>query len=235
MSVQALVLRHGGNEQRICFAAADAIAQDEFLSPSEAVQVAGFQFSPKKQGFLVGRLAAKRALGALLEEPDLRRIEIHAGIYGQPLVQHPRAGSAEVSVSHSHGLAVALAFRAECPMGIDLETISAVSAEVVLREIEASPPELAWLATGGVDPATACCVLWTAREALGKSFRLGLNSPLGILALSEIRPQGEASWTCRYVNFPRCQCLSQSKDGRVLSLAMPADASLGGKLQWRED
>jgi phosphopantetheinyl transferase len=235
MSVQSLVLRHGGNEQRICFAAANAFPQDEFLSANEAGQGAGFQFPAKKQGFLLGRLAAKRALGALLAEPDLRQIEIRAGIYGQPLVQHPRAGSAEVSVSHSHGLAVALAFPAGYPMGIDLETISAVSAEVVLGEIGASPPELAWLATGGVDPAMACGVLWTAREALGKSFRLGLNSPLGILALSEIRPEGEGSWACRYVNFPRCQCLSQVKDGRVLSLAMPADASLGGKLQWRED
>jgi phosphopantetheinyl transferase len=235
MSVQFLALRHGGTEQRICFAAANAIPQDEFLSESEAGRAAGYQFPAKKQGFLLGRLAAKRALGELLEEPDLRRIEIRAGIYGQPLVQHPRAGSVEVSVSHSHGLAVALAFPAECPMGIDLETISTVAAEVVLGEIEASPPELAWLATSGLDPATACGVLWTAREALGKSFRLGLNSPLGILALSEIRPGGEGSWACRYVNFPRCQCLSQVKDGRVLSLAMPADVSLGGKLQWRED
>jgi len=235
MSTQTLVLRHGKSEQRIFFSAADAIPPLEFLSPSETEQAAGFQFAAKKQGFLLGRLAAKRALGALLEEPDLRRIEIRSGIYGQPLVQHLRAGSAEVSVSHSHGLAVALAFPAECPMGIDLETISAASAEVVLGELEASPPELTWLATGGVDPATACCVLWTAREALGKSFKLGLNSPLGILALSEIRPEGEDTWACRYVNFPRCQCLSQAKDGRVLSLAMPADASLGGKLQWRED
>jgi len=214
MSTQTLVLRHGKSEQRIFFSAADAIPPLEFLSPSETEQAAGFQFAAKKQGFLLGRLAAKRALGALLEEPDLRRIEIRSGIYGQPLVQH---------------------LRAECPMGIDLETISAASAEVVLGELEASPPELTWLATGGVDPATACCVLWTAREALGKSFKLGLNSPLGILALSEIRPEGEDTWACRYVNFPRCQCLSQAKDGRVLSLAMPADASLGGKLQWRED
>ena len=226
MSTQSLVLRHGKIEQRIFFAVADAIPPQEFLSASETKQAAGFQFAAKQQGFLLGRLAAKRALGALLEESDLRQIEIRSGIYGQPLVQHPRAGGVEVSVSHSHGLAVALAYPAEYPMGIDLETVSAVSAETIIGELEASPPELTWLATGGVDAATACCVLWTAREALGKSFRLGLNSPLGILALSEIRPEGAGTWACRYLNFPRCQCLSHAKNGRVLSLALPKETGL---------
>ena len=232
MSAQTLVLRHGKIEQHVYFAAADAMPPDAFLSESEKAQLAGFQFAAKKEGFLLGRLAAKRALGALLAEPDLRQIEVQSGIYGQPLVRHPRAGTAEVTVSHSHGLAVALAYPAGYPMGIDLETISAVAAEVIIGELEASPPELTWLATGGVDAATACCVLWTAREALGKSLKIGLNSPLGMLALAEIRATGEGSWASRYLNFPRCQCLSQVKGGRVLSLAMPGEARLGDQLRF---
>ena len=191
------------------------------------------QFAAKRESFLLGRLAAKRALGALLKEPDLRRIEIGSGIYGQPLVQHPRAGSVEVTVSHSHGLALALAFPAEYPMGIDLETVSAISAPAILGELEASPAELAWLATGGVDEAAACAVLWTAREALGKTFRIGLNSPLGILSLGDIRADGEGAWTGRYLNFPQCQCLSQLGDGRVLSLALPRDVELSDRLRLR--
>lgn len=235
MNTQSLILRHGKIEQRIFFAVVDAIPPAEFLSAGETEQAANLQFAAKRQGFLLGRLAAKRALGALLGESDLRQIEIRAGIYGQPLIRHPRAGSVEVTVSHSHGIAVALAYLAEYPMGIDLETVSAVSAETIIGELDASPAELTWLATGGVEKATACCVLWSAREAQGKALRIGLNSPLGILALSDIRPNGAGAWAGRYLNFPRCQCLSQAKDGRVLSLAMPADASLGGKLQWRED
>ncbi len=226
MSAQSLVLRHNGVEQRVCFAAVDAAPTHEFLSEGEKEKLAGFQFAAKKQGFLLGRLAAKRALGALLEEPDLRQIEIRSGVYGQPLVQHPRGACAEVTVSHSHGLAVALAYRPEFPMGIDLETVSAVSAPTIIGELGASPAELTWLATGGVDEATACCVLWSAREALGKALKIGLNGPLGVLALSEIRPEGAGGWIGRYLNFPRCQCLTQVKNGRVLSLAMPAEAAL---------
>ena len=232
MSVQGLVLRHGEVERQVCFATAGAMPAEEFLSESEKKQAAAFKFAAKREGFLLGRLAAKRALSPLLAEPDLQQIEIRAGVYGQPLVRHPRAADAEVTVSHSHGLAVALAYPAEYPMGIDLETIAAVAAEVVIGEIEASPPELTWVATGGVDAATACCVLWTAREALVKSLKVGLNSPLGMLALTEIQTGNDASsWAGRYLNFPRCQCLSWVAGGRVLSLAMQNETRLSGPLR----
>lgn len=231
MNTHSLVLRHGKIERDAFFSAIEALPRHEFLSPDEAAMSAGFKFAAKQQAYLLGRLAAKRALGALLGEADLRRIEIRSGIYGQPLIQHARADSTEVTVSHSHGLAVALAYPAGYPMGIDLETISAVSAETVIGELEASPAELTWLAAGGVDAATACCVLWTVREALGKALKIGLNSPLGMLALRDIRATGEGSWTCRYLNFPRCQCLTQVQGDRVLSLALPGEVELSGPLQ----
>ena len=83
-------------------------------------------------------------------------------------------------MSHSHGLAVALAFPAEYPMGIDLETVAAVSAATILGELRGlAARSCTWLATGGVDDATACCVLWTAREALGKVAEDRLEQPAG--------------------------------------------------------
>ena len=226
MNIQPLVLRHGKIEQRACFAAVDAVPSEEFLSGSEKAQLEGFKFAAKKQDFLLGRLAAKRALGALLQEPDLRRIEIGSGDHGEPLVRHPQAGSAEVTLSHSHRLAVALAHSAAYPMGIDLETVSAVSAGTIIGELGASAPEQAWLAAAGIDDATACCVLWTAREALGKALKVGLNRPLGALALTDIRAVGEGNWVGRYLNYPQCRCLSQARGDRVLSLAMPGEAEL---------
>ena len=233
MNLQTLIVRHGELERPVCFATADTAAPpEEFLSDSENKRLKEFRFPAKREGFLLGRLAAKRALGALLKEPDLRRIEIRSGIYGQPLVDHPRAGSAEVTLSHSHGRAVALAYPAEYPMGIDLETLASISAPTILGELEASPAELTWLATGGVAEAAACGVLWTAREALGKALRIGLNSPLGILALTEIQAAGEQAWASRYLNFPQCRCQSQVMNGRVLSLAMPGDTHLSGELQF---
>ena len=226
MSVQSLVLRHGRNGERVCFAAVDTLQQEEFLSEREKKQLATYKFAAKKQDFLLGRLAAKRAIGAWIPDQDLRRIEIHAGEHGQPLVQHPQAGSVEVTLSHSRGLAVALAYSAAFPLGIDLETVSAVSAKTIMGELGTSSPEQAWLAASGLDEATACCVLWTAREALGKALKTGLDRPLGALSLTEIRAVGAGDWVGRYLNYPQCQCLLRVRGGRVLSVAMPGDAEL---------
>jgi hypothetical protein len=117
-------------------------------------------------------------------------------------------------------------------MGIDIETCAAVSAPAILGDIEASPPELAWLVSSGVDEATACCLLWTAREALAKALKLGLNGPLGVLALAEIGSGGPGTWLGRYRNFPRCKCLARAAGGRVLSLALPGEAELSEPLRF---
>lgn len=228
MNLQTLTLRDGDEERHANFALAGEIElqapaalPESFLSETELADFSALRFPLKQQGFLLGRLAAKRALGALIEEPDLRLIEIRAGVFGQPLVRHPRAGRTEVTLSHSHGLAVALAYPGESPMGIDLETVSAVAAVTILGELQLSAAEKAWMAAGTVGQATACGVFWTAREALGKSMKIGLNCPLGILALDDLGSAGASAWTGRYANFPQSRCLSQEIDGRVLSIAMP--------------
>ncbi len=228
MNLQALALRHGENDQHAYFALVEeadlraASAQPEaLLGKAELARFGALRFALKRQGFLLGRLAAKQALSALLAEPDLRNIEIRAGIFGQPLVHHPRAAQADVSVSHSHGMAVALAHPPGFPMGVDLESVSAGSAATILGELQISQAEKAWLAEQSLGEAAACGVLWTAREALGKSMRIGLNCPLGLLALNQLVPAGAHAWIGGYANFPQSRCLSQAAGARALSIALP--------------
>ena len=229
-ALQTLMLRRGADERRAVFAMLEADAlrspgalPGAMLSDAEQAQFARLRFAPKQQSFLLGRLAAKRALGELLGELDLRTIEIYNGVFGQPLVRHARAGGIDVTVSHSHGMAVALAYPAEWPAGIDLEMVPAQSVDTVLGELGISAAERAWLDAGTVDRATACGMLWSAREALGKSMKIGLNCPLGILALGEIAAAGSAAWAGTYIHFPQSRCWSCSSDGRVLSIAAPGE------------
>lgn len=240
-NARSLELVFGDASERVCIASAEEDTDQAFLSQREKTTFEALRFAAKRTSFLIGRLAAKRALAELLEEPDLRRIEIRSGIYGQPLVDHPRAGALSVSVTHSHGLALAIAFPSAVPMGIDLETTSAMSEDAVRAvtgELQCSATESAWLAGRSVNEATACALLWTAREALGKSLCVGVNSPLGLLALSEIRAAGrdagdESGWRGRYLNFPRCQWIGEVEDGRVWSLALPLEARLAAGLSFR--
>jgi phosphopantetheinyl transferase len=233
MNLHALALRQGDDEKRAYLAfseqgepqASSALAE-ALLSESELAAFRNLRFPAKQQSFLLGRLAAKRALGALLAEPDLCRIEIRSGAFGQPLVHHARAGGVDVTVSHSQGLAVALAFPRELPMGVDLETVSELAARTVLGELQVSAAERVWLAAGTLGETAACGVLWTAREALGKSMKIGLNCPLGLLALGRIESAGAAAWTGGYANFAQSRCLSQAFEARVLSIAMPLAVEL---------
>ena len=233
MKLQALALRHGDHEQGAYLALVEEIElqasecqPEALLGPHELAQFRALRFPRKRQSFVLGRVAAKRALGALLTEPDLQCIEIRSGVFGQPLIHHPRAGSAQVTLSHSHGLAVALAYPDEIPMGVDLETVSASSAVTILSELQTSDAEKAWLAARMTNAATACGIFWSAREALGKSMKIGLNCPLGILALDYIESFGSTTWIGSYANFPQSRCLSQEIQGRVLSIAMPAPVIL---------
>ena len=244
--VQTIALQTSGPGAQAFFAVvtpsdlAHALAAPHlFLNDAELAYWQTLRVENKRQSALQGRIAAKRALGAALGEGDLTKIEIVRGTFGQPLVRHPRAVGMDVTLSHAHGLAVALAFPDALPMGIDLEQVAAASAQTVLAEMQLSEAERAWLAQHGaaplpIDQAAACGMLWSAREALGKSLKTGLNSPLGMFALDKLDPvsgavgvrSGTVAWIGHYVNFPHTHCVMQVSGSRVLTLALPRVVTL---------
>lgn len=249
-AVQTIALQADGQAAQAFFAVVThaelqraLAAPDLWLNEAELAHWNTLRVENKRHSALQGRIAAKRALGAALGEVDLRKIEIVRGTFGQPLVRHARGAGIEVTLSHSHGIAVALAYPDALPMGIDLEQVSPASVPTVLNEMQLSDAERAWLRQqNGVPPAldqaSACGLLWSAREALGKSLKTGLNSPLGIFALAYIESlgapaareagaqQATQAWIAQYVHFPRSHCLLQATGARVLALALPRAVTL---------
>lgn len=130
-----------------------------FLSKTEVTALGSFKFPHKKQGLLIGRLAAKRALAALFSEADLSRIEIHAGAFEQPVISHSGAANFGVTLSHSPGIAVALAYPVGFPIDIDIETVSADKADGLIGEMSISDTERAWLNDANQSLEIACGVL----------------------------------------------------------------------------
>lgn len=199
----------------------DSLKAASFLSTNEMAQANAFRFDQRRESFLLGRLAAKIAVSAFLGEPSLPRIGISPGVFGQPLVYHPSKSGAEISLSHSQGFAVALAFPREHPMALDVESIEDARAATVKSELQFSPAEQAWINSSGVEERAAHILLWTAREALSKVLKCGLNCPFEILSLAELRPQGVGRWTSHYRNFSQYTCLSWVGARRVLSITLP--------------
>lgn len=226
---QELTIRHGATEQRAYLAVvtdamlqAPAFAPDVVLSEREVTQFGELRFAQKREAFLLGRCAAKQSLAAMLNEAVWSSIAIHPGVFGQPLVRHARALGVDLTLTHSHGTAIALAYPSAWPMGIDLETVATEVAATVLAELNASAEEQTWVSSSGLSQAPACAVLWGAREALGKALKTGLNSPLRLFALSGITQAEPGVWTGGYANFPRFAWRATQMGTRTLSLAFPA-------------
>src|SRR5258705_11137092 len=95
----------------------------DFLGPAEQAYFSTLRFVRRQGSYLLGRYAAKLALRDLLHESDLRALEIARGVFDQPIAPCTRNQGWGVTISHAESLAVALAFPAGHPMGIDIERV----------------------------------------------------------------------------------------------------------------
>jgi len=126
----------------------------------------------RRQEWLAGRIAAKTAVRMLLEpkSPDDRAVRIVAGEDGVPGVALDGADAAVspfVSITHSGGLAAALA-TVRPGFGIDVEAIGEAA-----REIEsefAGPEETAMVHAAVEERDVALTCLWAAKEACRKAI-----------------------------------------------------------------
>ncbi len=173
----------------------------------------------RQRSYLLGRFTAKVALGNLLKEPNLHKIGISPGVFGQPGVVYLCEEAPGISISHCDEFAAAIAFPSGHPCGIDIESISSTQVDAIQSQISHS--ELKWAAQADGSFAQNCTLAWTAKEALSKVLKCGLMSPMEILELSQVLPLGEGLWEAHYCNFPQYKSLCWTNGLAALSLAMP--------------
>ncbi|MES2324256.1 MAG: 4'-phosphopantetheinyl transferase superfamily protein [Pseudomonadota bacterium] len=144
-------------------------AYASWLSPGEAARHAGFTRPDRRRQFMIGRVLARQALGALCGL-DAARVVLEERPGLGPLVIGLQAS---LSISHT-GSWVACAVSTDCAIGLDIETIDAG------RNI----PALALHAFGEEEAALLAArpeaqrvrdfyVMWSKQEA---SIKLGLPS-----------------------------------------------------------
>ena len=223
-----------------------ALPPAAFLTTAELARAGAFKFGQPRENFTLGRLAGKLALVAGAEAARalgengpltlalspaggegealaqrLRSFEIGNGERGEPVV---RAGDCKspalgVSLSHVHGLGVAVAFPAGERVGLDLELIDARRAETVRKGVPLSAEEEAWLKATSLPEATALLLLWTARESLGKALGCGLACKWEMLALRRIEVGGDGVCAGQFLHHPQFRCVSWVGSEAVMSLA----------------
>jgi phosphopantetheinyl transferase len=154
---------------------------------------------PRRRDWLLGRIAAKEAVAALVLSCyglDLAPadVEIETDAQGVPQVRGPWLGALDagvaVSIAHSDGQIVALAARgpARRPRGVGIDIEPAARPTQDFAAVAFTPDEVALLA--GLDDASWPLRLWCAKEATGKALGHGLPGPHSVVATAIDPAQG---------------------------------------------
>ncbi|WP_083802364.1 4'-phosphopantetheinyl transferase superfamily protein [Micromonospora sp. ATCC 39149] len=153
-----------------------------YLHPEEAGYLAGLRYPKRRGDYLIGRYVGKRAVAALVGEPDPAGFRIDRGVFGHPVVRGTARAGVQVSITHNGPAAAAVAFDEAHPMGVDLEQIDESRLPTLLRQL--SGDERALVDQLGLPLLEAAVRLWSARESLTKAMRTGLTVPMPLLEVS---------------------------------------------------
>ena len=194
------------------------------LGKTEAAYFSTLRFVRRQRSYLLGRYAGKSALSAVLSEPDLRAIEIERGVFEQPVVRCGRNGGWEVTISHTEDLAVALAYPAGHPMGIDLEEVGPGQHETILSQL--SEREMGWLNLHPTERFPFASALWAAKESLSKVLRTGLMANIRVYDLAEFNLIDPREWEGIFENFGQYKARVWMGSKHVLSIALPKRSTL---------
>ena len=201
------------------------VPAEEILSSAEMKLYEALSSEKRRLAFLQGRSCAKEALSFFQPDHDSDSPEIVSGVFGQPVVRGGTGDLADVSISHSHGLAVAIAFARGYCLGVDIEYVSAESPTFVLDQL--THRENQTLGTTNCDVPETCRHIWTAKEALSKALKCGMTVPLDVLELSEIEfAESGAELRSGFSRFSQYRAQTWSVGRYVLAVVLPRNTAM---------
>jgi 4'-phosphopantetheinyl transferase EntD len=194
------------------------------LHPDEMRYFTPLPAERRRVSFLLGRYAAKMALGAVLGNPPLAALNIVPGIFNQPVVCYPMEHAWQVSISHSDSLVCAIAFPMVHPMALDIESIDPERTPAMATQCLDS--ERAELARLGVDVPTAATVLWTAKEALSKTLHTGMTCAFEWFEVNSISRLSGSELQGLYKNLAQYKFHAWIRADCVLTMTLPKRTEL---------
>jgi 4'-phosphopantetheinyl transferase len=167
---------------------------DAWLTEAEREVLARLRVPKRRGDWLLGRWTGKRALvlsGAAGTEKD---VAILASASGAPeAFVLGRPAGASLSLTHSHGLAVAALGPAGSRLGVDLEAIEERSAGFLGDWFTEAEQSFVAGAEAG-ETALAATLVWSAKESVMKALREGLRIPPRAVEVSPGRGPADGAW-----------------------------------------
>ena len=194
-----------------------------FLHPSERRYAESLAQSTRRETFVLGRYALKRALARLASSAFLpSEVEVARGVFGQPVVHHWPSPPA-VSITHAGDLAFAVACDPGHVVGIDFDLLLPECDPTRQRALSEREREMArpWELS---EPHLAL-VSWTMKEALSKALRSGLMASFELLALEGASREG-ATFSAEFSNFRQYRACAWQLGDATLALVLPKHSRL---------
>lgn len=200
-----------------------------WLSGAEHDRNSRFAVAHARADFLAGRIAAKTA-ARILDPHSLpaAQWEIVPGENHQPRIGHVLRDHA-VSLAHAGGLGLGAVFPASVRCGVDLEAADRDAGDVIATQV--TPEEAAWARAGGDEQRTRWMLLWTAREAQGKSYGTGLLDPQRLVATRGWTPASHG-WRARFAGNDAALVRAVVAGRWVVALVFPAETETDPIARW---
>lgn len=131
---------------------------EEYLHNREIQRLEQFPSLDRKHSYLLGRVAAKKALEKTGQQ-DLSEVFITNGVFNQPIFKSI-SSRLSLSISHSMNVGAALIFPEEHPMAIDIEFVNENNQQILSRSL--LPCEQKHITKYENTPMHT--LLWTAKE-----------------------------------------------------------------------
>lgn len=215
-------------EQNACIAIAKCDMRDidnlsdniGILSKDEQRIYQDFKYEKRQKDYLLGRYAAKTSVETILQGIEIKDISVLNGIFHQPYleIKGNNNPNLQISMTHSNGIAIALAFTPNIICGIDLERICNQKTNAMRTVLTVR--EKSMLLSQPADALKFLTTLWTAKESLAKILCAGFMCKQEILEISDVCYKNQCL-IGNYLYFPQYRYMSKEIGGFCLTFALP--------------
>ena len=188
------------------------------LHPEELSIYRNYQFEKRKQSYLLGRIATKKALMRHNSTFIPTDFYIKSGVFQQPIVCSTLNYNIKVSIAHSNSIGLAIVFSEEHPAGVDIEKVDVKRLSTIQSSLSSS--ECAILDSFSIPISVGYTLLWTVKEGLSKIIQTGLTLDFSIMSISDIEPH-EDHYVSYFEHFHQYKAYSFFHHEYICSIVFP--------------
>ena len=196
----------------------DLVENNSLLHPKEIEYFKNLKFDKRKSSYLLGRIAAKNALCALVGVRNIKSYFIDFGVFHFPVIKSISNQNLQVSISHCDNIGIAIAFPEDHPLGIDIEKVDVGKIEAIKSQF--SSEEIRLISESKLPVSIGYVTMWTVKEALSKIYKTGLTINFKMLEIKSLEKM-ELNYRCTVLHSIQYKAISCYSGDYICSIVLP--------------